>query len=92
MGISPWVSMGIDLSDDRRDSHNHVDAENHYRGQRIRRGQVRARSDTYRRRRRHGRGRSSLFGLAVKFQADPHWRNLILFHDYFSTGTAVTRP
>jgi hypothetical protein len=28
-------------------------------------------------------GRRPVFGAAEKFQSDPHWRDLILFHEYF---------
>ena len=28
-------------------------------------------------------GRRPLFGASNKFQSDPHWRDLILFHEYF---------
>ena len=28
-------------------------------------------------------GRRPLFGTSNKFQSDPHWRDLILFHEYF---------
>src|SRR5580700_2636389 len=28
-------------------------------------------------------GRRSVFGNLEKFQADPHWRDLVLFHEYF---------
>jgi hypothetical protein len=29
------------------------------------------------------RGRRPVFGNLEKFQTDPHWRDLILFHEYF---------
>jgi len=29
------------------------------------------------------RGRRPVFGNLEKFQADPHWRDLVLFHEYF---------
>lgn len=29
------------------------------------------------------RGRRPVYGAAEKFQSDPHWRDLILFHEYF---------
>ncbi len=32
---------------------------------------------------RDGAGRRPVFGGADKFQHDPHWRDLILFHEYF---------
>ena len=28
-------------------------------------------------------GRRPVFGRSAKFQKDPHWRDLILFHEYF---------
>ena len=28
-------------------------------------------------------GRRPVFGGSEKFQVDPHWRDLILFHEYF---------
>ncbi|HWX76811.1 MAG TPA: hypothetical protein VNY32_05010, partial [Candidatus Acidoferrales bacterium] len=28
-------------------------------------------------------GRRPVFGGTEKFQTDPHWRDLILFHEYF---------
>jgi hypothetical protein len=28
-------------------------------------------------------GRRPLFGCSEKFQTDPHWRDLLLFHEYF---------
>ena len=28
-------------------------------------------------------GRRPVFGSMEKFQTDPHWRDLILFHEYF---------
>jgi len=28
-------------------------------------------------------GRRAVFGDAKKFQTDPHWRDLILFNEYF---------
>ena len=28
-------------------------------------------------------GRRPVYGLTQKFQADPHWRDLILFYEYF---------
>ena len=37
------------------------------------------------------RGRRPVFGNLEKFQTDPHWRNLVLFHEYFhgDTGAGV---
>jgi hypothetical protein len=32
---------------------------------------------------RNDRGLRPVYGGAVKFQADPHWRDLILFYEYF---------
>ncbi len=32
---------------------------------------------------RDERGRRPVFGGLEKFQADPHWRDLVLFHEYF---------
>jgi hypothetical protein len=32
---------------------------------------------------RDGEGRRPIYGGAGRFQADPHWRDLILFHEYF---------
>jgi len=32
---------------------------------------------------RDGDGRRPVFGTSNKFQSDPHWRDLILFHEYF---------
>ncbi len=32
---------------------------------------------------RDGQGRRPLFGGAERFQRDPHWRDLILFYEYF---------
>ncbi len=36
-------------------------------------------------------GRRPVFGNLEKFQADPHWRDLVLFHEYFhgDTGAGV---
>jgi hypothetical protein len=33
---------------------------------------------------RNGDGRRPVFGALTKFQNDPHWRDLILFHEYFN--------
>jgi len=30
-----------------------------------------------------GKGRRPAFGSVEKFQSDPHWRDLVLFHEYF---------
>ena len=40
---------------------------------------------------RNGDGRRPVYGSAAKFQQDPHWRDLILFHEYFNgdDGSAV---
>jgi Glycosyl hydrolase family 63 C-terminal domain len=40
---------------------------------------------------RNGDGRRPVYGSAEKFQQDPHWRDLILFHEYFNgdDGSAV---
>ena len=32
---------------------------------------------------RNGSGRRPVYGGTEKFQEDPHWRDLILFHEYF---------
>jgi hypothetical protein len=32
---------------------------------------------------RGGDGRRPVFGGIEPFQADPHWRDLLLFHEYF---------
>ena len=32
---------------------------------------------------RDGNGRRPVYGGIEKFQSDPHWRDLILFHEYF---------
>jgi hypothetical protein len=32
---------------------------------------------------RDGGGRRPVYGGTAKFQEDPHWRDLILFHEYF---------
>ena len=32
---------------------------------------------------RDGQGRRPVYGAAAKFQSDPHWRDLILFYEYF---------
>jgi len=32
---------------------------------------------------RDAKGRRPVYGGTAKFQADPHWRDLILFHEYF---------
>ena len=40
---------------------------------------------------RDEKGRRPVFGNLEKFQADPHWRDLVLFHEYFhgDTGAGV---
>jgi hypothetical protein len=40
---------------------------------------------------RDAEGRRPVFGSSEKFQNDPHWRDLILFHEYFNgdDGSAV---
>jgi Glycosyl hydrolase family 63 C-terminal domain len=40
---------------------------------------------------RDERGRRPVFGVLEKFQTDPHWRDLVLFHEYFhgDSGTGV---
>jgi hypothetical protein len=32
---------------------------------------------------RDGRGRRPVYGGTEKFQSDPHWRDLLLFYEYF---------
>jgi hypothetical protein len=34
-------------------------------------------------------GRRPLYGSIRKFQEDPHWRDLILFHEYFDGETGL---
>jgi hypothetical protein len=34
-------------------------------------------------------GRRPVFGTLQRFQSDPHWRDLILFHEYFHGDTGV---
>jgi len=36
---------------------------------------------------RDASGRRPVYGERVKFQEDPHWRDLILFHEYFHAET-----
>jgi hypothetical protein len=36
---------------------------------------------------RDGTGRRPVFGDYAKFQSDPHFRDLILFHEYFDGDT-----
>jgi hypothetical protein len=36
---------------------------------------------------RDARGRRPVFGRIEKFHADPHWRDLVLFHEYFHGDT-----
>ncbi|HXP16302.1 MAG TPA: hypothetical protein VN868_04330, partial [Terriglobales bacterium] len=40
---------------------------------------------------RNEKGRRPVFGNLEKFQTDPHWRDLVLFHEYFhgDSGTGV---
>ena len=40
---------------------------------------------------RDGNGRRPVFGNQEKFQTDPHWRDLLLFHEYFhgDSGSGV---
>ena len=38
---------------------------------------------------RDGDGRRPVYGGAEKFQTDPHWRDLILFHEYFHGDTGA---
>ena len=35
------------------------------------------------------KGRRPVFGDSDKFQTDPHWRDLVLFHEYFHGDTGV---
>jgi hypothetical protein len=32
---------------------------------------------------RNAEGQRAVFGAADKFQTDPHWRDYVLFHEYF---------
>jgi hypothetical protein len=34
-------------------------------------------------------GRRPVFGNLEKFQTDPHWRDLVLFHEYFHGDSGV---
>ena len=36
-----------------------------------------------------GSGRRPVFGNLEKFQSDPHWRELVLFHEYFHGDSGV---
>jgi hypothetical protein len=36
---------------------------------------------------RDASGRRPVYGRNLKFQQDPHWRDLILFHEYFHGET-----
>jgi hypothetical protein len=36
-----------------------------------------------------GNGKRPVFGNVEKFQTDPHWRDLVLFHEYFHGDTGV---
>jgi hypothetical protein len=40
---------------------------------------------------RDEKGRRPVFGNLDKFQSDPHWRDLVLFHEYFhgDSGSGV---
>ena len=38
---------------------------------------------------RDAEGRRPVFGNLEKFQADPHWRDLLLFHEYFNGDSGV---
>jgi hypothetical protein len=40
---------------------------------------------------RDQKGRRPVFGNLERFQTDPHWRDLLLFHEYFhgDSGTGV---
>jgi hypothetical protein len=38
---------------------------------------------------RDARGRRPVYGRIEKFQTDPHWRDLILFYEYFQGDTGV---
>ena len=38
---------------------------------------------------RDGAGRRPVYDGAEKFQTDPHWRDLILFHEYFHGDTGA---
>ncbi len=38
---------------------------------------------------RAGDGRRPVYGPAEKFQADPHWRDLVLFYEYFHGDTGA---
>jgi hypothetical protein len=38
---------------------------------------------------RDKRGRRPVFGDTAKFQEDPHWRDLLLFHEYFHGDTGL---
>jgi len=38
---------------------------------------------------RDARGRRPVFGDLEKFQTDPHWRDLVLFHEYFHGDTGA---
>ena len=32
-------------------------------------------------------GRRAVYGAIERFQSDPHWRDLVLFHEYFHGDT-----
>jgi hypothetical protein len=38
---------------------------------------------------RDGEGRRPVYGAQSRFQEDPHWRDLILFHEYFHGDTGA---
>jgi hypothetical protein len=38
---------------------------------------------------RDEKGRRPLFGCSEKFQTDPHWRDLLLFHEYFHGDSGI---
>ena len=38
---------------------------------------------------RNEHGRRPVFGGLEKFQTDPHWRDLVLFHEYFDGDEGV---
>jgi hypothetical protein len=39
----------------------------------------------------HERGRRPIYGGLEKFQTDPHWRDLPLFHEHFQEATEQGR-
>ncbi len=38
---------------------------------------------------RNTSGRRAVYGWSQKFQSDPHWRDLILFYEYFQGDTGA---